>query len=265
MPFGNLGNYITRYISKELLVLGVEVFAVAAIFGGTMVWQNMHRAAPLQQAVILATQSDAPVPSASITPIPTEITASPNVIPTSVPSPTTASSVTPAQAKNPKATPTQIQTVVHSAVPAPTPTITPTSYLIRPCSLANSDIERELFAQVNAQRIAAGLKSLKWDDTMAHVAREHSLDMAENNFFSHINLKGETPWARAAKYSTTVTAENIGKWTDDMDSLEKITGWTVSMWMASQEHKVNILGAFTETGVGVMCSTNGYYLTQVFR
>jgi uncharacterized protein YkwD len=57
-------------------------------------------------------------------------------------------------------------------------------------------LEYQLFDVTNAARVTHGLSVLTWDDHVRETARDHSLDMAENKYFDHTNLKGESPFDR---------------------------------------------------------------------
>ncbi|MCH1626668.1 CAP-associated domain-containing protein [Ferdinandcohnia quinoae] len=56
--------------------------------------------------------------------------------------------------------------------------------------------EYQLFDLTNAERINHGLTILSWDDHVKETARKHSYDMAENQYFSHTNLQGQSPFDR---------------------------------------------------------------------
>ena len=56
--------------------------------------------------------------------------------------------------------------------------------------------EQQLFDLTNAARVRNGLSALEWDDPTAGTARKHSLDMAENDYFSHENKQGKSPFDR---------------------------------------------------------------------
>ncbi|MFC6602599.1 CAP domain-containing protein [Ectobacillus funiculus] len=56
--------------------------------------------------------------------------------------------------------------------------------------------EYQLFDLTNASRKNHGLSILTWDDHVRETAREHSLDMAGNHYFSHTNLQGQSPFDR---------------------------------------------------------------------
>lgn len=120
--------------------------------------------------------------------------------------------------------------------------------------------EREIFDLANSVRAKFGLKLFKWDDKAATSARKHSEDMAINNFFSHTNLKGKSPFDRmedeGIKYS--MAAENI--------ATGQVSGiYAHEAWMNSLGHRLNILGKCEKLGVGVYMG-GGYkvYYTQNF-
>lgn len=53
-----------------------------------------------------------------------------------------------------------------------------------------------LFELTNSARIQRNLPLLKWDEQTTITARKHSDDMAENQYFSHTNLAGQSPFDR---------------------------------------------------------------------
>ncbi|WP_227394707.1 CAP domain-containing protein [Jeotgalibacillus aurantiacus] len=54
----------------------------------------------------------------------------------------------------------------------------------------------QLFDLTNAARVVHGQSVLEWDEAISGTAKKHSTDMAENNFFSHDNLEGQSPFDR---------------------------------------------------------------------
>ena len=62
-------------------------------------------------------------------------------------------------------------------------------------SLRNG-FEQQLFDLTNAARVRHGRSILHWDDKIAETARKHSVDMAINDYFSHDNLQGLSPFDR---------------------------------------------------------------------
>lgn len=59
--------------------------------------------------------------------------------------------------------------------------------------------ERQLFDLTNAARVAHGEPVLDWDGRTSATAVKHSEDMAKNNYFSHENLSGQSPFDRMAE------------------------------------------------------------------
>ena len=62
-------------------------------------------------------------------------------------------------------------------------------------SLRNG-FEQQLFDLTNAARVRHGRSILQWDDAISETARKHSVDMAINDYFSHDNLQGLSPFDR---------------------------------------------------------------------
>jgi uncharacterized protein YkwD len=159
------------------------------------------------------------------------------------------------------------------------------SKTVTPTPVSISEVEKLIFKYTNDERRKAGLKELVWDDQLALIAREHSADMAENDFFSHTNLSGEDPTARAQRHNYPVRkllgggwyslgiAENISKMptgnvqghsyiNNDADSVAKAV---VESWMNSPGHRANILkDGYDKLGVGVGYDGKYYYSTQDF-
>lgn len=147
------------------------------------------------------------------------------------------------------------------------------------------DVEKAILYYTNEERKNQGVGPLNWDERLAVVARDHSQDMAENNFFAHDNLRGEDPTARAkchgypthkelggGWYSDGI-AENIGKMPTgnvvgighvarDADEIARVQ---VTSWMQSPGHMRNILDPdYSRLGVGVAYDGVYYISTQNF-
>ncbi len=127
----------------------------------------------------------------------------------------------------------------------------------------NSADEAEVLRLVNVQRAKAGCTAVSADSTLTKVAREHSKDMAANNYFSHDSKDGKDPFERmsAAGYAYSWAAENIA-------AGQATPAAVMTSWMNSAGHKANILNCkLTELGVGVWKqsgSAYGIYWTQDF-
>jgi uncharacterized protein YkwD len=126
-------------------------------------------------------------------------------------------------------------------------------------------LERDAFGLINAERERAGLGALKWSDKVADVARLHSNNMAEYNFFSHKGLDGQMVDERAERLKMgdwMAIGENIAF----MKGYENPVGVAVEKWLQSPRHKENLLNpGWTETAIGLSVTADGkYYFTQVF-
>lgn len=159
------------------------------------------------------------------------------------------------------------------------------SKALTPRPVNTNDVEKLILKYTNEERRKYGLKDLVWDDQLALIAREHSEDMAKNNFFSHTNLKGEDPTARAQRHGyptrkplgggvyavgigeniskmPTGNVEGYGYVSNDADSVAKAT---VRSWMESLGHRDNILNtSYDKIGVGVGYDGTYFFATQDF-
>jgi uncharacterized protein YkwD len=140
-----------------------------------------------------------------------------------------------------------------------------TSVYREPSSSAAGDLERRVFKLLNDVRREQGLQDLEWSDDVAAVARVHSLNMADEKFFSHRGSDGSMVDDRADRLglgSWRVIGENIAymRGYDDPATL------AVEKWMESTAHRKNLLGPnWKESAVGVAITKDGtYYMTQVF-
>jgi uncharacterized protein YkwD len=116
-------------------------------------------------------------------------------------------------------------------------------------STSASGIEKEVFRLVNAKRREKGLAPLIWSDRIAEVARRHSKNMAQGNFFSHRGKDGSMVSSRASRAGVNWSeiGENIVFFTSSNDP----AGFAVKNWMKSSGHKQNILDRrWQESGIG---------------
>ncbi len=127
------------------------------------------------------------------------------------------------------------------------------------------EVERLVFNLVNEKRVANGLEQLKWNDSLANSARQHSANMAEYRFFSHKGLDSKMVSDRA-------DANGVGKWRSIGENIAFNRGYqdpvtlTVQLWLDSPSHRRNMLSAdWKESAIGVAVTEDGaYYFTQVF-
>jgi uncharacterized protein YkwD len=121
--------------------------------------------------------------------------------------------------------------------------------------------ELQLFDLTNASRVVRNLSVLSWDDQVKETARKHSEDMAENNYFNHTNLEGQSPFDRMAEdqITFTVAGENLAY--GQFSSIFAHEGL-----MNSLGHRKNILRPdFDLLGIGVSFNNQSQpYYTENF-
>ncbi len=126
-------------------------------------------------------------------------------------------------------------------------------------------LEKDTFALINEERANAGLAALNWSEKIAEVARLHSNNMAENDFFSHRGLDGTMVDGRAARF-------RMGEWKAIGENIAFLKGYdspatvAVQKWLQSASHRGNLLDPrWKETAIGLAVTGDGkYYFTQVF-
>ncbi|MCD6109304.1 CAP domain-containing protein [bacterium] len=125
-------------------------------------------------------------------------------------------------------------------------------------------MEWKMLRLVNKDRKQNGLKKLRMQEDLRVVARKHSKDMAQKDYFEHKNLLGETPFDRLDKARITdiVAGENLAK----------IKGYQIPVrraeigLMNSPGHRANILKSdYNCVGIGIVKSQDqSFYFTQNF-
>lgn len=126
-------------------------------------------------------------------------------------------------------------------------------------------LEQRIHRMINEQRQRAKLPPLHWREDVARAARDHSQNMAERNFFDHIDPRLGAVDKRLNRFRIAWRAcgENIFM----VYGYEDPARIAVLGWMESPGHRANILyREFTHTGVGVFYRQRDqrYYLTQIF-
>jgi uncharacterized protein YkwD len=132
------------------------------------------------------------------------------------------------------------------------------------------EAERRFHEYVNAIRRGHGLEPLAHDETIATVARGHSWDMFDREFFGHGNPDGEGPFDRYRDVNDDCRAfgENV-HWHDvrtSMDDGGDSAEFAVESLMDSTEHRENILSErWVTQGIGVVLTPDGRaFVTQNF-
>jgi uncharacterized protein YkwD len=124
---------------------------------------------------------------------------------------------------------------------------------------ADPTAETAVLALVNEARVDAGCGALTADPALAAVARAHSADMRDRDYFSHTSPEGLSPFDRAERAGIDYSrAENIAFGQADATAV-------MEAWLESPGHRANILDCeLTKLGVGVAEGPGGPWWTQLF-
>lgn len=152
------------------------------------------------------------------------------------------------------------------------------------------NLEMKIHNLINKERQNNGLPPLEYDSALSKIARAHSKDMVNRNYYSHYNLGGMGPTERAqaagyntykdfGDYYTDGIAENICKDNllesgydicfiplNDYKDEDELADSIVDAWMTSSGHYQNIMDLnYDREGIGVAISSNDDVLvTQDF-
>ena len=138
--------------------------------------------------------------------------------------------------------------------------------LVAPPARAYGPLELELDVHDEINRVRQGLRlrPLTLATDLSGVARGHSRDMAEQNYFEHEGLDGRSPFdrIRAGGITYQVAAENLvligGRGI-------RVAPLAAQLWVKSPGHYRNIqLPGVTESGVGAWTRDGTVYVTQLF-
>lgn len=120
--------------------------------------------------------------------------------------------------------------------------------------------EKQLFDLTNATRVKHGVRPLLWEERAANTARKHSVDMAQNNYFSHENLQGLSPFDRMKRDHIPFRSAGENLAYGQSSSIFAHEGL-----MNSKGHRENILlDTYNHLGVGVAFNEDAvpYYTTN---
>jgi len=126
-------------------------------------------------------------------------------------------------------------------------------------------MERRAEQLVNDARRGEGLPPLAHLDALSEIARDHSRDMARNDYLAHEDDRGNGPdWrVRQRRIRYRSVAENVAKNQGWKDPVAR----AVEDWLQSPGHRHNIMNrALTQAGVGIALDRESgtYYFTQLF-
>jgi uncharacterized protein YkwD len=174
----------------------------------------------------------------------------PSVPAAEAPEPTSQSAETPAAEEEPAAA-VELPAVEAETEPAPVARAA--------AAPADPTAEAAVLALVNEARADAGCGALTADPALAAVARAHSADMRDRDYFSHTSPEGLSPFDRAEQAGVGYSqAENIAFGQSDAAAV-------MEAWLESPGHRENILDCdLTRLGVGVAEGPGGPWWTQLF-
>lgn len=108
--------------------------------------------------------------------------------------------------------------------------------------------QQSIFDAINAERVAADLPPLVWNDTLATAAQAKAQDMLQNDYWSHTSPSGRTPWTFIdnTPYQYQIAGENLAR---NFTSTPAV----IQAWMGSTTHRANILhDDYVDTGIAVV-------------
>jgi len=114
-------------------------------------------------------------------------------------------------------------------------------------------LDAGVLVQLNAIRIAHGLVPLKLNATLSVAAAGHSAEMLADGYFGHNSNNGAAFWKRLTRYSGAAShgwsvGENL-LWSSPLVGASA----ALRMWMASPEHRKNILTpSWREIGIAAV-------------
>jgi len=102
---------------------------------------------------------------------------------------------------------------------------------------------------INGDRARFGLPPLSWSDCLAAVAVANARRMAAQGYISHTS----GPWADLGCHLGAQGGENVGWWSGGVNDAQ-----LNSMFMASWDHRANILGPYHYVATAWAVGSNGY-------
>lgn len=125
-------------------------------------------------------------------------------------------------------------------------------------SSSATELEDGVFTMVNEHRVSIGMNELVLEEIISNESRTHSQNMAEGKVaFSHDGFSDRADRIYT-QFGGNAAGENVGK---EFATAKAAVDW----WLNSPDHKANIEGDFTHSGVGVWQHNGGdFYFTQIF-
>lgn len=134
-------------------------------------------------------------------------------------------------------------------------------------NMSIENFEKEVWRLTNIERSRYSLPALTYEPGLVKLARYHSQNMLQRDFFAHRDPQGFDIAGRRKKYYPTLVVssvgENIGKFRNSTGSFSPQE--LVAGWMNSPSHRENILHPdYTHLGVGIVKQGGTLFATQNF-
>lgn len=107
---------------------------------------------------------------------------------------------------------------------------------------ATSSLESGVLRELNATRIEHNLVPLRLSNALTAAADAHTHEMGDDGYFQHTSFDGTAFWKRidrwygSSGYGFWSVGENLLWWSPEVDPEAAL-----KLWMASPEHRANIL------------------------
>jgi uncharacterized protein YkwD len=150
--------------------------------------------------------------------------------------------------------------LVAALIPASPVAAGPTSAQLR-------DAESLVLTRMNEERAVDGLRALRMDGRVRAVAQARSADMAERDYFSHVDPDGHDPWYHLGVAGIGYSAAGEIIASNGVGPIRDAARMAVQQWMHSQGHHDLIMDTqwdFNYAGVGVALDGGVSYWTVVF-
>jgi uncharacterized protein YkwD len=124
----------------------------------------------------------------------------------------------------------------------------------RTSNAADARLASQVLVSLNAVRAQHGLVAVVPSASLAAAAQQHSLEMATAGYFAHASHDGTAFWKRIQRYYPSThssywsAGENLLWSSPDVDANQAL-----QLWLASPEHRANILTArWRQIGISVV-------------
>lgn len=124
---------------------------------------------------------------------------------------------------------------------------------------SKNDIAGDVITYTNQFRKANGLNKLESNDVLSAIAQKHSENMASGKVrFGHDGFSNRNAAAQKEIASLRYFAENVAYGVSSGKE-------AVDLWKNSSGHRKNMLGRFTQIGIGIARDKQGrIFYTQIF-